>query len=299
MAAGVVIFALSAGLARGAGAAPGDLDPAFGTGGKVTTDFGSSDRASAILMQPDGKLVVAGSSGGNAGNFALTRYYGDGTLDTSFNSTGPKPGTVTTDFGSLDEVFALVLQPDGKLVAVGDSNAGGPADFALARYVGTPTPASAVASLNGSAFHTGQTITYQATLIPGSAPTQVDIYLGVLLPDGVTFLSFVPGPGDTTIAFAFGPVPMPFAANVTLTPTVVPFAYTFTGTEPVGTYYTYAGLAVAGRDPLQAANQLSVGVQAFPVYAVKARMGWPNPRQPDRPCTAERQHQGNRNGVIT
>ena len=125
-----------------------------------------------------------------------------------------------------------------------------------------PTLAATV-SLNGFAFYTGQQITYQATLTPGSTPTQVDIYLGVLLPDGVTFLSFVPGPGDTTIAFAFGSVPVPFAANVTLTPTVVPFAYTFTGTEPIGTYYTYAALAVAGSDPLQAANQLSVGVQAF------------------------------------
>ena len=124
-----------------------------------------------------------------------------------------------------------------------------------------PTLAATV-SLNGSAFGTGQTIAYQATLSPGSTPTQVDIYLGVLLPDGVTFLSFVPGPGGT-IAFAFGSVPVPFAANVPLTPTVVPFAYTFTGTEQIGTYYTYAGLTVAGSEPLQAANQLSVEVQAF------------------------------------
>lgn len=123
-----------------------------------------------------------------------------------------------------------------------------------------PDPVAAV-SLDGFAFGTGQTITYQATLTPGSTPTQVDIYLGVLMPDGVTFLSFVPGP-DGTIAFAFGSVPVPYA-RVTLTPTVVPFSYTFTGTEPVGTYLTYAGLALADSDPLQAANQLSVSVQAF------------------------------------
>jgi len=120
----------------------------------------------------------------------------------------------------------------------------------------------AAVSLNGSAFHTGQQITYQATLTPGSMPTQVDIYLVVLLPDGVTFLSFIPGPGDT-IAFAFGSTPVPFAANVPLASTVVPFSYTFTGTESVGTYFTYAGLAVAGSNPLQPANQLSLGVQAF------------------------------------
>ena len=121
---------------------------------------------------------------------------------------------------------------------------------------------SAAVFLNGSVFHTGQTITYQATTFPGTTPPKVDIYLGVLLPDGVTFLSFVPGPGGT-IAFASGPAPVPFAANVTLTPTVVPFSYTFTGDERVGTYLNYAALAVAGSDPLQPANQLSLGVQPF------------------------------------
>src|SRR5574337_893664 len=62
----------------------------------------------------------------------------------------------------------------------------------------TPPPViSATVALDGTAFHTAQTITYQATLSPGSTQTQVDIYLGVLLPDGVTFLSFVPGPDGT------------------------------------------------------------------------------------------------------
>ncbi|MBI2883851.1 MAG: DUF1565 domain-containing protein [Candidatus Methylomirabilis oxyfera] len=116
--------------------------------------------------------------------------------------------------------------------------------------------------LNRSAFRTGEQITYQATLFPGAEPPNVDIYLGVLLPDGVTFVSFVPGPGET-IVFAFGLVPVPFAENVTLAPMAVPFSYTFAGTEPVGTYFTYAGLAVADSNPLQAENQLSVGVQAF------------------------------------
>jgi hypothetical protein len=124
------------------------------------------------------------------------------------------------------------------------------------------SPTAAVA-LNGSGFHTGQTITYQATLIPGSAPTQVDIYLGCLLPDGVTFLSLVLQP-QAGIATTAGPSPIPFMAGVTLTEALmVPFSYMFKGTEPVGKYVTYAGLAVAGSDPFQPANQLSLGVQAF------------------------------------
>jgi hypothetical protein len=42
--------------------APGDLDPSFGVGGKVTTDFGSSEGVSTLIVQPDGKLVAAGIS---------------------------------------------------------------------------------------------------------------------------------------------------------------------------------------------------------------------------------------------
>ncbi len=138
------------------------------------------------------------------------------------------------------------------------------ANSVTATFSAAISPPTAAVTLNASAFHTGQTITYQATLTPGSPPTQVDIYLGVLLPDGVTFLSLVPSPRGTIVfASPSGPVPVPFATNVTLTQTVVPFPYTFTGGEAVGTYYTYAGLAVAGSDPLQPANQLSVGTQPF------------------------------------
>jgi hypothetical protein len=63
-------------------AAPGSLDESFGTSGKVLTDFGgSSDAASALALQADGKIVVAGSSfcctyGNVTSDFALARYVG-------------------------------------------------------------------------------------------------------------------------------------------------------------------------------------------------------------------------------
>uniref|UniRef100_A0AAU2K1G8 Calcium-binding protein n=1 Tax=Streptomyces sp. NBC_00049 TaxID=2903617 RepID=A0AAU2K1G8_9ACTN len=108
-------------------AASGDLDTSFDTDGKVTTDFGGAfDRAAGVAVQPDGKIVTAGI-GGSGGDFALTRYNTDGTLDTSFDTDGK----VTTDFiGAFDQAFDLVLQADGKIVAAGGS--GG--DFTLARY---------------------------------------------------------------------------------------------------------------------------------------------------------------------
>jgi len=122
-------------------------------------------------------------------------------------------------------------------------------------------PAAAV-SLTGSLFRTGDRGTYEATLIPGSTPIQVDMYLGVLLPDGITFLSIISQPPGVTFVVGFSPVP--FLANATiLSQFKVSFSYTFTGSEPAGTYFAYAGLAVAGTDPFQAANQLSLSVQAF------------------------------------
>src|SRR5438876_5449052 len=59
----------------------GTLDPTFGAGGKVLTDFGAEEVATAVAMQPtDDKIVVAGNttSGGGETNFALARYNPDG-----------------------------------------------------------------------------------------------------------------------------------------------------------------------------------------------------------------------------
>ena len=134
-----------------------------------------------------------------------------------------------------------------------------------ATFTPPPSPTispTAIVALNGTGFRTGQTISYQATLTPGSTPVQVDVYLGVLLPDGVTFLSLVPMSAGF-ISIALGPSPIPFMTNVTLTPAVVPFSHTFRGLEPVGSYFAYAGLVVAGTNPFQPANQLSLGVQGF------------------------------------
>jgi len=69
----------------------------------------------------------------------LVRYNTDGSLDSSFGVSG----IVTTDFtsNSTDQAKGVALQADGKIVAVGSTTFGsaiGAADFALARYDGTP-----------------------------------------------------------------------------------------------------------------------------------------------------------------
>jgi uncharacterized delta-60 repeat protein len=114
-------------------AADGDLDTSFGTGGKVTTPIGSgNDEAWSVVLQSDGKIIAAGYSHNGANNdFAVARYNADGSLDTSFG-TG---GKVTTPIGSEnDTAYSVVLQSDGKIVAVGNSHNGTNFDFAVARY---------------------------------------------------------------------------------------------------------------------------------------------------------------------
>lgn len=102
-------------------AAPGGLDPTFGIGGRVTTDFNlSTDIANAVAVQPDGKIVVGGFTYTNndfsGEDFALARYNTDGSLDTSFGTNG----RVTTDFpGLAAEIGAIVVQPDGKILVAG------------------------------------------------------------------------------------------------------------------------------------------------------------------------------------
>ena len=111
----------------------GSLDNSFGTGGKVITAVGNADDgANAVILQPDGKIIAAGVSGSFASyDFALVRYTTNGTLDSSFG-TG---GKVITPIGSgNDEARAVVLQSDGKIVAVGLSGNFPNIDFALVRY---------------------------------------------------------------------------------------------------------------------------------------------------------------------
>ena len=127
-------------------AAPGDLDPTFGTGGIVTTPittFSTFDsNAYAIAVQSNGKLVTAGLSYSYNNDFtiltsvfALARYNTNGSLDTTFGNGG----IVTTAIGTTDDTAqAVVIQPDGKIVAAGNSDTStsdNPAHrFALVRY---------------------------------------------------------------------------------------------------------------------------------------------------------------------
>lgn len=117
----------------------GTLDTTFGTGGKVTTNFGSATGAviCSLAIQTDGRILGAGYSGfGGVGHFALARYNSDGSLDNSFGLGGK----TTTVFGSnagneSDKGYSVAIQTDGKIVMSGMSyNINTGYDFTLVRY---------------------------------------------------------------------------------------------------------------------------------------------------------------------
>jgi uncharacterized delta-60 repeat protein len=111
--------------------ADGTLDSTFGQDGKVITDFGSSARE--VVLQDDGKIIVAGYTGASLSDldFALARYDTTGRLDTTFGMNGK----VRTDFsGYEDQCRGAVLQSDGKIVLAGFSHNGTNYDFAVARF---------------------------------------------------------------------------------------------------------------------------------------------------------------------
>jgi uncharacterized delta-60 repeat protein len=101
----------------------GSLDTSFDGDGKVTTAVSNSfDEVNGIALQPDGKIVVAGYAWTSNEDYAVVRYNADGSLDTSFSGDG----MVTVPVGSSDErITAVAIQPDGKIVVVGNSFLGG------------------------------------------------------------------------------------------------------------------------------------------------------------------------------
>ena len=109
--------------------ADGSPDTEFGANGVRVIDYGGADAALDVALQPDGKVVVAGRGGSNTA-LTVTRLNPDGSFDTSFDLDG----TGGADFGGFDAGFAVAVQRDGKIVAVGTTSTT-PADgnFAVVR----------------------------------------------------------------------------------------------------------------------------------------------------------------------
>jgi uncharacterized delta-60 repeat protein len=99
----------------------GTPDNTFEGDGKVVTSFGNGeDGAGAVLIQPDGKILVAGSinTKTTAGEIALARYNADGSLDTTFDTDGKLTTDVAEGQNAEERAEAMILQPDGKILVL-------------------------------------------------------------------------------------------------------------------------------------------------------------------------------------
>jgi len=191
----------------------GSTDPAFGPGGIVNVDFfGHNDSAEAIVLQKDGKLVVAGSAAKADGTreVAIVRLKADGTLDPEFGEAGKSTFELQ---GSQQEVHCMVLQQDGKLVLGGGTtnstgisrrmlmrlNADGTLDstfgtsgMSVIELVGEDT-----AWINDVALESdGRLVAASSAVVAG----HLDIDVARVLPDGRLDISFGSG-GATTLDF--------------------------------------------------------------------------------------------------
>jgi uncharacterized delta-60 repeat protein len=109
------------------------LDPAFGSGGKVVTDFGASEQVLEVAEQRDGRTLAVGVTISPDGDvdLAVARYRADGTLDPTLGGDG----RLVAELGGMF-VADVAVQPDGKIVVAG-VRAG---RFALARFAANGTP---------------------------------------------------------------------------------------------------------------------------------------------------------------
>jgi uncharacterized delta-60 repeat protein len=95
----------------------GSLNPSFGTGGIVLTNFSTRDHIYCAVRQADGKIIIAGNSDDPnfRYQFTLARYNSNGVLDISFG----QGGRVFTPIGDTSEIWEIVLAPQGGIVAAG------------------------------------------------------------------------------------------------------------------------------------------------------------------------------------
>jgi uncharacterized delta-60 repeat protein len=119
----------------------GRLDSSFGGDGKVATIFAAencSELVKDVVIQADGKIVAAGVAGCRSPHpeFALARYGTNGDLDPSFGGDGKVTTHIRASEDCFDQINAVGLQPDGKIVATGPTACGPRSGFAVLRYRG-------------------------------------------------------------------------------------------------------------------------------------------------------------------
>lgn len=98
----------------------GSVDSSFGIDGIVITDFGGLDVTNGLVIQPDGKILVSGTTYNNdSSNFFVVRYLSNGDFDSTFGINGKKQ--ISFPEGSTS-IASMALHLDGRIVIAGNLN---------------------------------------------------------------------------------------------------------------------------------------------------------------------------------
>jgi uncharacterized delta-60 repeat protein len=113
----------------------GVLDPTFSGDGRIRTRIGDSPSADAVVVQTDGRIVVAGqaSSPTYRDEIAMVRYLPDGSLDRSFGDNGRVTATKIGGV-SVSGITSLALDANGRIVAAAYADDGSKYDFGVIRF---------------------------------------------------------------------------------------------------------------------------------------------------------------------
>lgn len=168
----------------------GRRDPSFGSDGKVVTDIDDSvDEAAAVQIDPDGNIVVAGSTRQSAfgpADFFVARYTAAGVPDTIFGDNG----VVVTDIRGSDEALAVAVQADGKVIAAGIADKVEQEDFAIVRYErGTIADLAIAKVASVSTVNIGESFTYALTVSNRGRDAATNVVVRDRIPAGLTFVA--------------------------------------------------------------------------------------------------------------
>ena len=213
----VLTVGVAAILAGVSPAGAGVLDPAFGNGGVVATDVGGWDSVTDVLLQSDGKILVAGTIDWNGTrNPFLVRYLDDGKLDPEFGSEG-----LVIPSRYTQPAPRIALQPDGKILLATRSD-DTPAGLLVLRFEpdGTPDPAfgtggaalipsMVVSSIAGIGVGGDGRINVGARL---SLPAGEAVGIARFAPDGSPDNTFGEG-GLLTVELAYPSIPLAFTLD--------------------------------------------------------------------------------------
>jgi uncharacterized delta-60 repeat protein len=144
----------------------GNLDTSFNATGDKVFSLGAYEHLSAVAVQADGKILLAGNTGTgfSSTDAVLVRLNADGSFDTGF---GGGDGIVTLDVSSADSFNSLMLQADGKILAAGTDQLGfGEALIARFNIDGTLDTSFSGDGVFSAAFGSGTSAIFALAMAP-------------------------------------------------------------------------------------------------------------------------------------